>query len=86
MDGWMKRIKKKRRGELQIPAAQLSANVQRPDGLERVGAFDWMGWGKGGTKRHLWTTKSVSHKCKDTHTHAAVQRIVRISSAVSSER
>lgn len=80
----MKSIKKKRRGELQIPAAQLSANVQRPDGLERVGAFDWMGWGEGEGQRDTCGRQNLSLTNVKTHTHTAVQRIVRISSAVSS--
>lgn len=68
------RIKRKRRGEVQIPAAQLSANG-RVQMAWREGAFD------SGTKRHLWTTKSNSRKCTDTHKythiHTAVRRIVR---------
>lgn len=61
---WMeKRIKRKRTGKVQIPAAQLSANG-RVQMAWRERAFDW------GTKRHLWTTNSISHKCTDAHTHS----------------
>lgn len=68
MDGGEEKEKEERRGEVQIPAAQLSANG-RVQMAWREGAFDW------GTKRHLWTTKSNSRKMHrhtyvHTHTHS----------------
>lgn len=60
---WMEKGKsKERRGEVQIPAVLASANG-RVQMAWRERAFDW------GTKRHLWTTKSNSHKCTDTLMH-----------------
>lgn len=73
---WMgKTIKKKRRGKVQIPAAQLSANG--PDGLEREGL--WL------RDKETLVDDKIYFTLMYRHTHTAVQCIVRISSAISSE-